>query len=122
MTTQYLNLDELAPVRRTVHLKGVAYPVKDMTVEHFVEITRLAEELDEKKDMTPQESVEATARTVALSLEGATVEVIRKLSLDQLAALSRFIRGEFTPEAIKKEAEADEAAGNATAQPEPTQG
>lgn len=120
--TQYLNLDELAPVRKSVTIKGVVYPVKDMTVEHFVEITRLAEELDAKKDMTPQESVEATVRSVALSLEGATVEIIRKLSLEQLAALSRFIRGEFTPEAIKKEAAAEAAAGNAEAQSEPKQG
>lgn len=115
--TQYLNLDELAPVRRQVMLNGVKYAVKDMTVEHFVEINQLAEELEEKKDMTPVESVDATVRTVALSLEGCTDEAVRKLSLEQLAVLSRFIRGEFTPDAIKKEAAAaGDAGGNVAAQ------
>lgn len=93
----FLNLDELAPVTRKVTLKGKTYQIKDMTVEHFVELNKFLVEVAEKGESTPEESIAITATTVAMSLEGCDVETIRSLTLPQLNVLSQFIRGEFVP-------------------------
>lgn len=111
----FLNLDEMAPVRRTVTLFGQSYPVKDMTVQHFIEMNSLAEELEKKKVDTPVEAVNATVRSVTLSLEGCDESVINKLTVEQLAVLSRFIRNELAPTEV-------EASGAGNAEAQPTQG
>lgn len=92
-----LNLDEIAPVRRTVTFGGNSYRVKELTVEHFIEMNKLAEELDKKSISTPVEGVNATVRSVALSLEDCPETEVRKLSIEQLATLSKFIRNELMP-------------------------
>lgn len=114
----FLNLDEMAPVRRNVTLFGKSYPVKDMTVQHFIEMNSLAEELESKKVDTPVEAVNATVRSVTLSLEGCDESVINRLTVEQLAVLSRFIRNELVPAAT----EATEATEAGNAQAQPTQG
>ena len=111
---QMLNLDALAPLRKSVTIGGKSYVIKGMTVEHFIEINQLADELEKKQNMTPAESVDATVRSVAMSLEGCDIAVIRGLSIEQLSVLARFIRGEYTPESIQAEAAAQaDAQGNA---------
>ena len=105
-----LNLDELAPVRRNVSFGGKTYRVKDMTVEHFIEMNTLANEL-EARESGPVADVTATVRSIALSLEGCEIADVQKLSIEQLALLSKFIRNELTPEG-----EAGASEGNAMAQ------
>ena len=104
-----LNLDELAPVRRSVTFGGKTYRVKEMTVEHFIEMNQLAEELEKSGADTPEAQVKATARSIALSLEDCEEAVVRKLHIEQLAVLSRFIRNELTPEDASGKGQAEPA-------------
>lgn len=108
-----LNLDELAPVRRSVTFGGVTYAVKDMTVEHFIEMNKLAEELEGKVRSTPADDLSATVRSIAMSLEGCDQAIVARLSIEQLAVLAKFIRNEMTPESLAQEA----AEGKTEAQP-----
>ena len=105
-----LNLDELAPVRRNVSFGGKTYRVKEMTVEHFIEMNTLANEL-EKRGTGPVADVQATVRSIAMSLEDCEIEAVQKLSIEQLAVLAKFIRNELTPESGAGASE-----GNAMAQ------
>ena len=105
-----LNLDELAPTRRNVTFGGKTYRVKDMTVEHFIELNKLAQEL-EARESGPVADVTATVRSIALSLEGCDIAEVQKLSIEQLAVLSKFIRNEQLPGGGQESAE-----GNAVAQ------
>ena len=101
-----LNLDAMAPIRRTVTLGGQEYAVKEMTVEHFVEINQLANELDLTKDSTPVQQVEATVKAVSLALEGCPIEKIRRLTIDQLSTLALYVRGELDDEITAGNAQA----------------
>lgn len=96
MSVNFLNLDEMAPARRSVTFGGKTYPVKDMTVEHFIEMNKLANDLEGKTE-TPADAVNATIRSVTLSLEGCEEADVRKLNIEQLAVLARFIRNEMGP-------------------------
>lgn len=100
-----LNLDELASARRSVTFGGNTYAVKDMTVEHFIEMNKLADELEGKTGKGPVDDLSATVRSIAMSLEGCDESVIRKLNIDQLAVLAKFIRNEMTPDSIAQEAD-----------------
>jgi hypothetical protein len=109
-----LNLDEMAPIRRSVTFGGNSYRVKEMTVEHFIEMNKLAEELEKKNIDTPVEGVNATIRSVTLSLEDCPESEVRKLSIEQLATLSKFIRNELSPSPA---AAGGEESGKPEAQP-----
>lgn len=112
MSVNFLNLDEMAPARRSVTFGGKTYPVKDMTVEHFIEMNKLANDLEGKTE-TPADAVNATIRSVTLSLEGCEEADVRKLNIEQLAVLARFIRNEMSPTGEPVES----SEGNAEAQP-----
>jgi hypothetical protein len=92
--SKILNLDSLAAPKRTVTLNNQDYQVKDMTVQDFIEITKRAEELESKKAGF-LENFEATIETVSAALPGCPKEVLRGLTIEQMGALTKFIRGEF---------------------------
>jgi hypothetical protein len=104
-----LNLDALsAGNAREVVIGGVSYAVPEMTVENFVETSRMADKLAANPEATVADQIEAAVDMVARCIPSAESMVLRKLSLSQLNAITAFIRGEDVEKA--------EAAAQATAE------
>ena len=94
-----LNLDALAAPKRTLTLGGVTYDVEEMTVENFIETTRIAEELETKGDkLTFADQIGATIGMIKRSVPDITEQQLRKLNLEQLTMVSKFLRGELDSE------------------------
>lgn len=120
MATKFLNLDDFAPAQRTVTVFGVEYKVADMTVERFIDSMKRAQKFSEKQEkMSTSESFEEAIEQLKLAIPDMPVDVMRRLTVDQLGVLIEFVRGELldraTKEAVTQEAEAKgEAEGNVT--------
>lgn len=88
-----LNLDKIAPKEnRELHLGGQVYQVRDMSVEDFIETSRLAERLEDEKSFAVQ--MEASIQIIQRAVPTIDVAVLKQLSLEQMSAVSRFVRGE----------------------------
>jgi len=102
-----LNLDTLsAKETREVQIGGKTYPIKEMSVEDFIETTRTAEQMETESSYAKQ--IQETIRLIKRSIPEIEETVLMGLSLEQLRGLTAFIRG-ADPEKI---IEAEQAAVN----------
>jgi uncharacterized protein with von Willebrand factor type A (vWA) domain len=110
--TKLLNLDQLnAKEVREVQIGGTMYQIKEMSVEDFIETTRVAEEMEKEQSYAKQ--LQATVKLIKRAIPNIEESLLMRLSLDQLRALTAFIRGE-DPTKIVEEVTAQEGAeGNA---------
>lgn len=91
--TKLLNLDQLnAKEVREVQISGTTYEIKEMSVEDFIETTRVAEEMEKETSYAKQ--LQATVTLIKRAIPNIDQAVLMALSLDQLRALTAFIRGE----------------------------
>lgn len=104
---KYLNLDEVAPPQKTVKIGGVEYKVMDMTVENFIESSRMVE----NKDATAEEQTLESVRTLKRYIPDIPESELMKLSFEKLTVLIHFVNGAY--------AEVTANAPDATAQPSP---
>lgn len=96
--TKTLNLDKLASKEtRELVLFGETYEVREMSVESFIETTRTAELLEKETSFAKQ--VETTIDLIKRSVPDVARENLMRMTIDQLRAVSAFIRG-ATPEEI----------------------
>ena len=86
-----LNIGKLAKEVRTVVIHDVSYGVREMNVQDFIELTKTAEDLD-KKEASFTEQLEANIASI-LTMTNIPGDVLRSLTLDQLGALSNYVRG-----------------------------
>lgn len=93
MTTTFLNLDEVSKGDRVVKIKGVEYPVIELSVGEFVETLKLGKKLETVTD--PVDQFELNVSAIRKYIPTIPIEVLNGLSLDQLRALSDFARGEL---------------------------
>lgn len=91
---KFLNLDELAKTNRTITLAGEQHEVVEMTVENFIETTKAAEKL-EKADPTFGDQMEASIDMIVRSVPTLDAPTLRKLSLEQLTMVLKFLRGDL---------------------------
>lgn len=97
-----LNIDALAKVSRTITVGGETYDVQDMTVENFIETTRAADELEAKgSKATFLDQIKMTIATIQRSVPTCPAEKLNGLSIEQLVAISKFLRGELEGEETK---------------------
>ena len=102
--TKILNLNTLsAKESREVQIGEVVYAIKEMSVEDFIETTRVAEEME--KETSYGKQLKATVSLIKRAIPDAPEKTLYALSLEQLRALTSFIRGE-DPEKIMAEGEA----------------
>lgn len=88
-----LNLDALASKEdRTLVLAGVSYVVRDMSVEDFIETSRTAERLENETSFAVQ--MEESIKLIQRGVPGIDEKALRTLNMEQLAAVSKFVRGE----------------------------
>ena len=87
-----LNLNSLAKEEKILTIDGTSYPMKDMSVEDFIELTRRAEAVDKKEDVGLADKID----TVCISFPTCPKTVLRKRSLEELNAIVEFARDTAT--------------------------
>lgn len=88
-----LNLDQVGPKDiRQLKIGGKTYDVKEMSVATFIESSKLAESMEGETSFSKQ--MEMSVRLIKLAIPEMDDEVLTRLSMEQLAAVSRFIRGD----------------------------
>ena len=98
--SKILNLSDLASKEaRLLRLNGVDHPVREMSVEDFIETTLAAERLEYETSVVKQ--LEATFDLITRAIPTVEKQVLKGLSLDQLQGLAAFIRGGDPVEIIK---------------------
>lgn len=94
-----LNVDSLAPKEdRELVLGGKSYRVKEYSVEDFIEASRTAEKLE--KDTSFANQMEESIRLIQRGIPDIDVAMLRRLNMEQLAAVSKFVRGEDVEEVV----------------------
>lgn len=88
-----LNLDSLAAKEtRELVLGGKSYSVREMNVEDFIETSRIAEKLEKETSFAVQ--MEESIRLIKRGIPDIDEATLRALNMEQLAAVSKFVRGE----------------------------
>jgi hypothetical protein len=102
--TKLLNLNQLSVKEtREVQIGDTTYAIKEMSVEDFIETTRVAEEMEKETSYAKQ--ISATVGLIKRAIPEITDEILMRLSLDQLRGLTAFIRGVDADTIIKAEQE-----------------
>jgi len=104
-----LNLDQLAKHTKSITLGGKEYVIHDMTVEQFIEAEASVNRLKDSKD--PVVQLKETIALIHRAIPDAPVELLNRLSIEQVGALMSFINGEMDAQV------APEQSGNAQAVP-----
>lgn len=101
MATKILNLEELASKEaRVLRINGVDHPVLEMSVQDFIETTLAAERLEGETSIVKQ--LEATFDLVIRAVPSVDKAVLKRMTLDQLQAMTAFIRGGDPEEIIRR--------------------
>lgn len=96
-----LNLDELAPVLKTVVFKGVKHEIKELGVGAFLEAYAQSKTLGTKDDVAA--NLEDTITQIRRVIPSLPEAELREMSFEQLFTLVRFVNG--TLEASKEAGE-----------------
>ena len=100
--TKLLNLNQLSPKEvREVQIGDHVYPIKEMSVEDFIETTKVAEAMETETSYAKQ--LNATIGLVKRSVPTIDQSVLLQLSLEQLRALTAFVRGEDPERLVAQE-------------------
>lgn len=93
-----LNIDSFAKDERSIKLGGVEYPIKEMTVDNFIETTRQALTLENANLV---EQVEGTITMIRRSIPTVPDEILRNIKLEHLQVITAFIRGDHLVEGVE---------------------
>jgi hypothetical protein len=110
--TKILDLDKFGEeADRTITIKGIEYPVQEMSFENFVETTKQAQKLQDDPAATTADHMEASISMIQRTVPTIPAEVLRGLSLVKLGVIVKFLHGELDAELEKTAATAAEAGG-----------
>lgn len=87
-----LNLDALSTPQRELVLGGVTYPFPEMTVENFIETTRISQAIS--ADATLADQISATVDMIVRSVPNLPRAALVGVSLKTLSVITAFVRGE----------------------------
>ncbi|UUZ75528.1 hypothetical protein LP414_27820 [Polaromonas sp. P1(28)-13] len=106
-----LNLDKLVPQAeiRELSVGGVSHPILEMTVKNFIETTKAAQALEAETDVVKQ--LEATIALILRFVPSIGREALDAFSLERLAQIVAFVRGEDLDAAQAAAVSQTEAAG-----------
>lgn len=90
--SEMLNLDQFAPVKKSVTILGKKYDVLDMTVDVFIKVVTASKNI--KDDASEVEHLKASLEMIKFYIPTIEEEVLQTLSFIQVEALSQFVRGE----------------------------
>jgi hypothetical protein len=107
-----LNLDSFAKEDRVLTIDGIQHKMKEMSVEDYIELNNKAEQMDEAESQSTVTSVEFMMESISKIFPTATKEILVKRSMNELAYISSFARGELD-EQLKLEEQTAVATGAA---------
>lgn len=89
-----LNLDRLVAEKpeKVLSYEGVEYKVKEMSVEDFLELTKVAEQLEGNTSITT--AIGENIKLLARAIPEFPTEKLRALPMEHLATIARFVRGD----------------------------
>lgn len=102
-----LNLDALATPKKSVTIKGVEYPVRDMTVDVFIQLNTAAEKISDDAPFADQ--LKATLDMIKVYIPTIGDATLSELTFDQVTVLAQFVRGEVAAAEEVPAAEGEEA-------------
>ena len=85
---EMLNLDDLAQEVRVLKLKGKEHPMTEMTVETYINVVRLSEEIED--DMPVSDQLDIMIKMIKMSFPTLSEKEMKGLSIDQLNAITDF--------------------------------
>jgi len=102
--TTYLNIDELAPPKKELTLKGVTYEMHTITVGEFIDFMRANGLEDQKKfdELSFDERLEKLIGQIHKAFPTIPDEDLRGLTMDQLVTIIQFTSGQLKEEAEAK--------------------
>lgn len=116
---KYLNLDEIAPeTERMLKLGGNDYPIVMQTVGMFIKSQKIAEQIDELG--SEAEKMESYIDMLGDMIPTIEIDLLMKLTFDQLHTIAEFARGEMDEETkaeLIKQTEAESQVGEEEKKP-----
>jgi len=103
-----LNVDSLIKERQEISIEGVIYPMKQMSVEDFIKLTKKAEAIDKKKTDTPSARIEFLVDTILISFPTCSDKVLKAQPIEVLNAIVEFAKDGTLPEDLEEDLEEDE--------------
>ena len=100
-----LNIDSHATAKRALTLGGVNYPVRELSVQAFIDNLKMAQELESKGQLTPLDQLEHAVQMIHSAVPTLPLEAIKALSIDQLTLVLDFVRGELDEKLAQGSAE-----------------
>ena len=109
---QILNIDALTTVKRQVTIDAVQHDVCEISVQQFIDNLAANEKLeaDNAAGVPLGKSLELSIAAINESIPTLPEERIRKLPLEAMSTLMKFIRGDFDPQGDAATATAVEGA------------
>lgn len=101
----YLNVDALVPVTKTIELFGAVHDMHTVNVGEFIELTTISEEVDavEFADLSVSAQMTKLIANVKTAFPTVPEADLKRLTVDQLTAIIKFISG-----ILEEEVEAQE--------------
>jgi methyl coenzyme M reductase subunit D len=93
--TKYLNLDEIAPPKKIIRLKGEEHEMRHFSVGEFIEVLKRGEsqdEIDRLEKRTESERFEWFVNQIRDAFPTMTDTTLKGLSLEQVTAIWQFTR------------------------------
>lgn len=104
---EFLNLDEISAPLRSIKLKGVEHPVKELNVDGFIDTMRDARELEKADPNDVAQQIELTIKQIQRSVPSLTRQDLGALRPAQIRAINQFLQGQLADGAQKATEDGD---------------
>jgi hypothetical protein len=99
---KYLNIDELAPEKKVLTIKGNNYEMHQVTVAEFVELMRQNVDAPNLEELPIGERIMKLVEQILKAFPTVPEHELTALSIDQLTAIIKFVMGTLEEEAMAK--------------------
>lgn len=103
--TKLLNLDSFVTPERQVTIRGATYNLHEQTVESYLRAQKLQADYEKMSDT---ERLEASIGLLAASIDGISIDELKRLNFDQINVLTQFVSGVDEPTLGNEGAEGDQ--------------
>lgn len=95
--TKILNIDSLAKEKRELSIDGKTYPMKELSVKDFVELTKRAEKAEKAKGDSPASRIDFLVETVGMNFPSCPREVLEDRTIEELNIMFNFAKDGVLP-------------------------
>lgn len=97
----YLNVDDLAPIKKTMTLLGVTYQMHQVNVGEFINLIGTNDEVtqDEFEALSMAEKIKKLVKQIQTAFPDIPESALQSLTMEQLLAVVRFVAGTLEEEA-----------------------